>query len=429
MKRHSRWLLAGCLLATGALVTGLSAAEPPAGDRPAGVAAASPNAAVIYWQAFAAMPTLEGDHKTKYEAAIKTVNEAANADLQPIVAQFHASLRELQRARSVAPCDWNLDYATGPELLLPHLQKARDLSRAALLRARLRFAAGEIDAAIADVLAVLKLAHDCGVSPLLISLLVDAAIENLATDVLAANLPRLQPAQLDQLAAALKPLPPTASLTDCLRLEGHWFGDWFENRISAEVANVNDPLAGAKVLAALSDTSVMDLIPQLKANAPTAARVRESMQSLTVADVQESLRQLRSDYDEIAKIAALNGADRASRWAAFEAKLTAEKQAFEAKLTAGKKLAADDWKRLLSYSALPAIAKVGVREQQLHVRRNLLALAVQVQRHGPEVLKSAPALGSGTVEHHKTETGFELRYREPSTDQGSVLQVGGAAHS
>ena len=70
-----------------------------AADPPAGVAAASPNAAVIYWQAFAAMPTLEGEHKTKYEAAIKTTTEPVSDDLQPIVARFDTALRELHRAR------------------------------------------------------------------------------------------------------------------------------------------------------------------------------------------------------------------------------------------------------------------------------------------------------------------------------------------
>ena len=64
-----------------------------------GGAAASPNAAVIYWQAFAALPTLEGEQKTKYEAAIKSTTEPVTDDLQPIVARFDTALRELHRAR------------------------------------------------------------------------------------------------------------------------------------------------------------------------------------------------------------------------------------------------------------------------------------------------------------------------------------------
>ena len=154
------------------------------------------------------MPTLEGEQKTKYEAAIKTTTEPITDELRPIVARFDTALRELHRAGGVAACDWNLDYDAGPELLLPHLQKARDLSRVALLRARLRFAAGATDEALGDVLAVLKMARDCGGSPVLISLLVDIAMENMATEVLAANLPKLTPQQLDGLAAAGRRSPP-----------------------------------------------------------------------------------------------------------------------------------------------------------------------------------------------------------------------------
>ena len=124
MRRRSRLFFAGWLLTQAVSVTALRAADPPAG-----AAGASPNAAVIYWQAFAAMPTLEGEQKTKYEAAIKTTTEPITDELRPIVARFDTALRELNRARGVAACDWNLDYEAGPELLLPHLQKARDLSR------------------------------------------------------------------------------------------------------------------------------------------------------------------------------------------------------------------------------------------------------------------------------------------------------------
>ena len=129
------------------------------------------------------MPTFEGEQKTKYEAAIKTTTEPVTDDLRPIVARFDTALRELHRARGVAVCDWNLNYDDGPMLLLPHLQKARELSRAALLRARLRFAAQATDEAVADVVAVLKMARDCGSSRVLVSLLVDIAIRALSPAV------------------------------------------------------------------------------------------------------------------------------------------------------------------------------------------------------------------------------------------------------
>ncbi len=337
-----------CLVAAGLILTQVVSLRPlSAADPSAGAAAASPNAAVIYWQAFAAMPTLEGEQKTKYEAAIKTTTEPVSDDLRPIVARFDTALRELHRARGVPACDWNLDYGAGPELLLPHLQKARDLSRAALLRARLRFAAEAADAAVSDVVAVLKMARDCGGSPVLVSLLVDIVMENMATEVLAANLPKLTPQQLDGLSAAWKTLPTTPLMADCVQLEGRLFGDWIERLLNTEAAKVNDPQAGGQVLEAMfqrlqADGSSTD------ANDAEAAQRRKLLESATVADVRESLRLLRADYAELTRIAALAPAERRARCAEFDAKLAA-----------GRKSALrEDALRALSHVCLPAIAKV-----------------------------------------------------------------------
>ncbi|MCU0871020.1 MAG: hypothetical protein MUE50_01620, partial [Pirellulaceae bacterium] len=111
MRRCLCLVVAGLILTPAVSLRPLSAADP--GSQ---AAAASPNAAVIYWQAFAAMPTLEGEQKAKYEAAIKTTAEPITDDLRPIVARFDTALRELHRARGVEACDWNLDYDAGPEL-------------------------------------------------------------------------------------------------------------------------------------------------------------------------------------------------------------------------------------------------------------------------------------------------------------------------
>jgi hypothetical protein len=377
------------------------------------IAAASPNAAVIYWQAFAAMPTFEGEQKTKYEAAIKTTAEPISDELRPIVARFDTALRELHRARGVAACDWNLDYDAGPELLLPHLQKARDLSRVALLRARLRFAAGAADEALGDVLAVLKMARDCGGNPLLVSLLVDIAIENMTTEILAANLPKLSPQQLDGLAAAWKTLPTTPSMADCVRLEGRLFGDWIERLLNTEAAKVNDPQAGGQVLEAMFQR-LQAGGSSTDANDAEAAQRRKLLESATVADVRESLRLLRADYAELTKIAALPPAERRARWAEFDVKLAAGR----------KSTKREDALRALSHLCLPAIAKVAGREDQLQVRRQLLLLAIQVQLHGPDAVKTATVSGHGPVKYHETDAGFELRCQPTSADKPDVLQVG-----
>jgi hypothetical protein len=400
MKRTLFWLLAGCLLTLGPVAGPLSAS-----DRDA-----CPNAAVIYWQAFAAMPALEGQEQAKYEAAIKTPTAPLGDDLKPIVARFAPSMRELHRACAVSVCDWNLNMDAGPEMLLPHLAKARDLSRAALLRARLRFAAGETDAAMEDVLDVLKLARDCGRNAVLISLMVNAAIEDRTAEVLAAHLPKLVPEQLDKLAAALKTLPAAASLADCMRTEDRVFGNWLQRFIDAEAATAGNSKAVAKVFEMLG---ILDDSSQSAADDAEKTRRRAMLQSLTMADLRESARLLRADYDHLTRIAGLGFAERRGLWAEYDAKLAK-----------AKKLAKrEDLHRILSCALTPTLARVADREELLQVRRNLLALAVAVQRHGPDALKSAPA--AGPVEYQKTDDGFELRCRCSGSDKPEVLRVGG----
>lgn len=401
-----RSLLAVVVATHTVFVGGLIAAEPTGN-----AAAAVPNAAVIHWQAFALMPQPAAEPlKAKYDAAIAAPAAPVPADLEPVVEGFRLALGELHRAARVSPCDWNLDYEAGAGCLLPHLEKARTLAKAALLRARLRFADGKTDDAIADVLAVLKLARDCGRSPVLVSLLVDAAIEKSAADVLAANLGRLSPAQLDGLAAALAGLPATPTMENCLRHEGHMFGDWLAGIIEAEAAKVDDPRAGGRVLAAV--------LARVQGDMPTAepqdAGKGQLLDTLSVADVRESLRLLREDYARLAAIAGQPAADRTGRLAELEA------GAAKPVATAPREQAL----RILAAQILPAVSKACERADEAHVRRELLSAAVDVRRHGPDAVRGKAVPGHGTIEHRGKGEGFELRCQPGSTKTPVVLAVG-----
>jgi hypothetical protein len=292
-------MLAALLLSQAVSIRPVFADDPPADGT-----ASKPNAAVIYWQAFASMPRLNEEEENKFLAAAKSPTEPVSDDLRQIIARFNYALQELHRARGVTSCNWDLNYSHGILLQLPHLDQARKLARAALLRARLRFVAKETDEAIADVGAVLKMARDCGNSPLIVSLLVGFHIEDMATDVLAENLATLSSPELDLLSVKLKTLPATPSMADCERLERQFMG---------EEAN--------------------------------------SKESLT------------------------------------------------------------------------AYANAVLREEKAQVRRQLLLLAVQVQRDGPEAIKDSTVPNHGPVEYNKTDSGFELRCQPKSADEPVVLRV------
>jgi len=374
-----------------------------------------PNAAVIYWHAFAAMPisNSEDEQWEKVSAASKSVDAPLSPEVQKIISRCRTSLRELERARHVPCCDWQLDYEAGPWLRLTHLQQARMLSRAALVRSRLRFAGGEMNGAASDAVSVLKLARDCGGSPVLVSMLVDAAIEEEATAILAANLPRLNPQQLDDLAEAIKQLPPTPSLAESVRSEAKSFGEWLERRTDALAAELKDPLAGGKIVEAIQ----LDLNGSEPAAADAEAKRRQALiQSMSVADVRESLRQMQADYATMATIASLPYAEQTKRWAEFEAELAA----------AGRLKAKADLKRHFSTQFLPHTHRAYDQEEEMVVRRALLGAAVQVQRHGPEALQSLPQIGKDKIRYQKTDHGFELSSRCAAVDKTVVVRVGTA---
>ncbi len=399
-----------CCVALNLYARPMWSADEPSGASPPSAASVGHNAAVIYWQAFAALRLTEAQEK-EIPAAVKALESHVPNDLRASLAGFQASLHELHRAYPVRECDWELEYAAGPMLRLPHLNHVRELSYVALLRARTRFADGETDAAVTDVLAVMKMARDCGRSPVLIPMLMDIAMEKMATDVLAANLSQLDPAQLNQLTTSLQELPPSASLAEGLRQESDMFGGWVGRRIEQEAAKINDLKAGAQILGVIQAEGLLgdDLTMGTDAD---AKRRRELVQSLTLEELRSAVHRLHSDYEEVAKIAELQYAERGPKFAAFQAGLDQS-----------RKLAnRDDLVRSLSIQFLPSYQMVSLRMKELHVRRSLLDLAIQVQLHGPDVLKTAPIHGA-TVEHHQTDAGFELRYQIPGADKTESLKV------
>ena len=404
-------MLAGCGVVWTQLALPVRAAEPVVSVRAEVIAAARPNAAVIYWTAFSALPTITQEQREMMTAAAKTTLEPIPKDVRATLTQYEIALHEMHRAVQCEACDWQLDYAAGPHLLLPHLQHARDLAWAGLVRARVRFAAGENEAALNDVLAVLRMGRDCGRSPVIISMLVDVAVERLAIEMLAAHLSQLTPDQLSQLPQRLQALPQTATAAEGFRKESDMFGGWVGRRIEEEGAKLNDPKAGARILGVIQKEDLLgdDLTTGIDAE---AKRRRELVQSLTLEELRSAVHRLQADYDELAKIVELPFAERGPKFAAFQAGLDQS-----------RKLACrDDLVRYLSVQFIPSYKQVSLRMDELHVRRALLDLVIQVQLHGPEVLKSAPIQGA-IVEYHQTDADFELRYQIPGADKAETLKV------
>ena len=87
---------------------------------------------------------------------------------------------------------------------LPECQAARNLTALARLRIRLRFEEGKTAEAVDDAVDALTLGRHVSRDGTLIAVLVGIAIDAGVTDTLAADLPKLDKAELKKLAARLE---------------------------------------------------------------------------------------------------------------------------------------------------------------------------------------------------------------------------------
>ena len=175
------------------------------------------NAALVYWQAFASLGRL-----SDAEAKMLTKWREAKVDAKATVATLdrHSdTLQLLHKAAASEACDWGLDTSEGFNMLMPHLGKARQLGRLACLRARVRLGEGNADGAVADLRAASGLALHTGRPPMLISQLVQLALQRHVLEVLEDDAHRLAPAQRKALIADLARWLPVPSVVDGLRME------------------------------------------------------------------------------------------------------------------------------------------------------------------------------------------------------------------
>ncbi len=172
------------------------------------------------------MPKLTDGEDAAPKQGISEKTGQGSKEVRELVFNFEEPLRSLQRASEVEPCDWQLDLPAGPELTLPHLQKAMELRSIALLRAKIRFENDDSHGALADTLATFKLARDCGASPLIISYIIGMAIEKSATEVLLDNWGELDADQRSGLRAAITEPPQENSVDAAIGGEGKSFCAW-----------------------------------------------------------------------------------------------------------------------------------------------------------------------------------------------------------
>ncbi|HAM70444.1 MAG TPA: hypothetical protein DCM86_02245 [Verrucomicrobiales bacterium] len=111
------------------------------------------NPALLYYQAFALVPTLsEGDKTDLFTTDWR--GRPLDPRLEPLLEGHDNAFKlHLQAARSTAPCDWGYDLGQGPDLLMPGLARSKAVAQVARLRFRWHLGHGRQEQACDDYLA------------------------------------------------------------------------------------------------------------------------------------------------------------------------------------------------------------------------------------------------------------------------------------
>src|SRR5216117_3127796 len=170
------------------------------------------NAAVKYLRADAALRqsyALSPDAAAKLEKALELPLDGED---EKLVAAAEDALVEFRHGAATKRCDWEVSVADGPLANTAHRGAIKELIAVSGLRARLRFRDGDMPGATGDALAAMAAARHFSVDGSLASVLFAYKLETTVTGVLAQNLLRLSPAQLNELAGGLGALPSGFSL-------------------------------------------------------------------------------------------------------------------------------------------------------------------------------------------------------------------------
>jgi|LakMenEpi03Aug12_release.lakeMendotaPanAssembly.Ray.scaffolds.fasta_scaffold204414_2 hypothetical protein len=354
------------------------------------------NAAVNYWQAFGLMPEWTEEEKKLRESLPADFSESLPAGVKELTERSGAALAALGLATRVEKCDWQLDIAQGPMLVLPHVQKARELARQSDLRARYRFSQGQASGGVDDILASLRLSRAIGKDQILISMLVQIAIERGSMNVAAAYLPQLSETERKQLLDVWQQSNATSTFVNSLLMEKKVFGGWLK-------AEFEKATAGKR-----GDEPAGDYLQSLKALAGTEgnAETNQALDSLSWVSVEmarKSIEDYLADCDEMIRIGGLDFAQRRIELAKFDQELQKAKVAIKETIEEKKGLG-----RQLSLLLLPAISAVSETDEAWVARGRLFEVALKGIGGGEAGIAAAAKEMGMKVSYVAKENGFEL---------------------
>ena len=189
------------------------------------------NPALRYYQAFLEKPNLpQSDHDYLF------VREWRGQHLEQrfgdLVGKYDYQFRFLREAAGAkVPCDWGVDLTNGPDALLPALAQAKAAAQAARLRAMWHLQNGRQAEARDDLLATFTLGRNVSRDGVLVSALVQMAMENIVQSIVAETFSQWQPETLRQLVDGFDAAPARGTIAQCIPSEEHAFHDWLARKV------------------------------------------------------------------------------------------------------------------------------------------------------------------------------------------------------
>ena len=253
------------------------------------------NPALVYAQAIAVLPDRSGqDHLFTNEWR----GRALDGEFGKQIATYDNAFKLLRHAaRQKAPCDWGYDLTQGPELLLPSLAKAKSLTQAARLRVRWHLENGRPDGARDDLLAAFVLGRQVSKDGILISALVQVAIENILVSGIAENWFRFSPATLQQVMDGIAAAPARGTIAQCVATERVSLKDWLARKIGEiQTASRDEAEALQKTREVLRSVLSGEDAPESPAS-PTPEAIIQAAGG-TTAGLLRQLKEFDALYDE-----------------------------------------------------------------------------------------------------------------------------------
>jgi hypothetical protein len=349
------------------------------------------NAALKYWTAFGLMTDVVDKEKDAVDRTLK-LRGPVDSQLVEVLRGNEAALRELRRGAAMVDCEWGQSIEDGVNMPLPHLWRARTLAKLACLDAQWNFQQAKPHEAIDDLIAAMTLARHSAKPLVLISLLVDYAIEAQVIDVAAGHLKTLGPADLKRLSERIEKLPAAGTVGESMLGEKDVYLEWF-------IRTLSQP--GGKDVVLRMHSHIQD-------------GTMKAVEALPEDQLRQGAIELRPVYDRLAELA---------KRPLAEVEKSAKNLLPDANLHGPA--------RVLGELLLPAVQAGRQAEDQHLTRLALLKAAIAVCLDGQPAL-SAPAHKDPVTglpfQYEKTPDGFRLQSKTLAPDGKPIaLNIGSAA--